>query len=123
MNETATVGLTVWALYPMGVQPITEAYLQQELRRLHYAVEQALAAPGSPTLREALEATREDFERDARTIEACTHANRIDARKVGVALDAAQRVVIYARATADLLAADPCMRAGKHVCGPQGAGE
>jgi hypothetical protein len=29
----------LWALYPVGQQPIAEAYLQQELRRLHAAVE------------------------------------------------------------------------------------
>ncbi len=29
----------LWALYPMGEQPIMEAYLQQELRRLHALVE------------------------------------------------------------------------------------
>ena len=29
----------LWSVYPMGVQPISEAYLQQELRRLHAAVE------------------------------------------------------------------------------------
>lgn len=29
----------LWALYPQGQQPIMEAYLQQELRRLHALVE------------------------------------------------------------------------------------
>ncbi len=29
----------LWAVYPTGEQPISEAYLQQELRRLHAAVE------------------------------------------------------------------------------------
>lgn len=29
----------LWAVYPFGQQPIAEAYLQQELRRLHAAVE------------------------------------------------------------------------------------
>lgn len=38
----------LWAVYPMGKQPIAEAYLQQELRRLHEAVERAAAlASGS----------------------------------------------------------------------------
>jgi hypothetical protein len=29
----------LWAIYPMGQQPIMEAYLQQELRRLHALIE------------------------------------------------------------------------------------
>ena len=33
----------LWAIHPSGQQPIAEAYLQQELRRLHAAVEVALA--------------------------------------------------------------------------------
>lgn len=34
----------LWAIYPFGEQPIVEAYLQQELRALHAAVETALAS-------------------------------------------------------------------------------
>ena len=29
----------LWAVYPFGQQPIAEAYLQQELRRLHALIE------------------------------------------------------------------------------------
>ena len=29
----------LWAIYPDGQQPVSEAYLQQELRRLHDAIE------------------------------------------------------------------------------------
>lgn len=32
---------TLWAIYPRGQQPISEAYLQQELRRLHALIERA----------------------------------------------------------------------------------
>jgi len=31
----------LWAIYPFGQQPIAEAYLQQELRRLHALIEKA----------------------------------------------------------------------------------
>ncbi len=30
----------LWAIYPFGEQPIAEAYLQQELRRLHALIEE-----------------------------------------------------------------------------------
>ena len=30
----------LWAIYPDGHQPISEAYLQQELRRLHALIEE-----------------------------------------------------------------------------------
>jgi len=30
----------LWAIYPFGQQPIAEAYLQQELRRLHALIEE-----------------------------------------------------------------------------------
>lgn len=30
----------LWAVYPRGTQPIAEAYLQQELRKLHAVIEQ-----------------------------------------------------------------------------------
>ena len=30
----------LWAVYPLGQQPIAEAYLQQELRRLHALIEE-----------------------------------------------------------------------------------
>jgi hypothetical protein len=33
----------LWAIPPAGTQPIAEAYLQQELRRLHAAIEASLA--------------------------------------------------------------------------------
>lgn len=36
----------LWALYPFGEQPISEAYLQQELRRLHETVERAVLSAG-----------------------------------------------------------------------------
>lgn len=32
----------LWSLYPFGEQPIAEAYLQQELRRLHALIENLL---------------------------------------------------------------------------------
>ena len=35
----------LWAVYPVGMQRISEAYLQQELRRLHNAIEVRPAAP------------------------------------------------------------------------------
>ena len=31
----------LWGIYPLGQQPIVEAYLQQELRRLHTMIEKA----------------------------------------------------------------------------------
>lgn len=31
---------SLWAVYPMGTQPVAEAYLQQELRKLHAVIEQ-----------------------------------------------------------------------------------
>lgn len=34
----------LWAVHLLGTQPITEAYLQQELRKLHDAVEKAVPA-------------------------------------------------------------------------------
>ncbi len=34
----------LWAIHPFGTQPITEAYLQQELRRLHALIEEATNA-------------------------------------------------------------------------------
>lgn len=54
MNETAKESLkrirdlvdeqaedeALWAVYPFGEQPIAEAYLQQELRRLHALIEE-----------------------------------------------------------------------------------
>lgn len=30
----------LWGIHPSGQQPIVEAYLQQELRRLHYLIEE-----------------------------------------------------------------------------------
>lgn len=32
----------LWAVYPRGIQPISEAYLQHELRRLHLIAEEYL---------------------------------------------------------------------------------
>lgn len=43
IDEQAEDG-ALWAVHPFGEQPIVEAYLQQELRRLHVAVEAALPA-------------------------------------------------------------------------------
>lgn len=37
----------LWGIHPFGQQPITEAYLQQELRRLHAAVERASEGGGA----------------------------------------------------------------------------
>lgn len=38
-NEQAE-DVALWAVYPTGTQPISEAYLQQELRALHRVIEE-----------------------------------------------------------------------------------